>query len=107
MDRFEKICIGGICVCLIALGVLGVVAYHDIPMVNEAQIDMELSFYLQVNDNMTKLERYDLALLISEEAYYELSNDLWLPILKDEWIKKSIFKLVKLTNSPCAVLYES
>jgi hypothetical protein len=97
IDISDKILFGGILVCLIALVVLGAITLHDGPISNVVKTDVELSYYLQVNDSMTKTERYDLALLICKEAYYEMSNDQWWPPHKDTWIKNNAFRLVKNT----------
>lgn len=97
MDRTDKVLFGAALVCIIALVALCAIASHDGQISRVVKADMEISFYLQVNNSMTNTERYDLALLICEEAYNEASNDQWLPLKKDQWIKNNAFKLVKST----------
>ena len=95
MDKTEKFLAFAGGICIIILLMLVPLSLHDSPISYAIEQDVEISYYLQVNDSMNNIERYDLALLICEQACDEKKKDMWWPPKKNHCIKNCAYELAK------------
>ena len=80
--------------CFIILIVCFAGLFNDGPVFKDMEDEAAHQFYVQTDNNMTNIEKYDLALSICDTICEDRKDDVWFPFNSTEWVEDCAFVIV-------------